>query len=274
MYLGAHVSIAGGFDKCLDRAMDLGANCLMTFASSPRSLKTTPFPPQLISKYLNRKKQSDIGPHFFHGVYLVNLATGNKDNLRAGINSLIFYQRLAGDIGAVGTIFHIGSHKGRGLPGTLDQIVRSVNFILDSSPKGTKLILENAAGQGGTIGEKFEDLAQIIARVGDKPKIGVCLDTQHAFAAGYSLDMVLEKFDRAIGMKYLAVIHLNDSKSDFGSHVDRHENLGEGKIGEETLKKFLTNPLVRKVPVILEVPGDGNGPRKVDIDTLRSLVDN
>lgn len=273
MFLGAHVSIAGGFDRCLDRTEDLGANCLMTFASSPRSLKTSPIPPQVIRKYLDKKAQTNIGPHFFHGVYLVNLATGNKDSLRASINSLIFYQRLAGDIGAVGTIFHIGSHKGRGLSGTLDQIVQAVNFILDSSPKGTKLILENAAGQGGTIGEKFEDLAQIIARVGDKPKIGVCLDTQHAFAAGYSLDTVLDKFDRAIGIKYLSVIHLNDSKTDFCSHVDRHANLGEGKIGKEVFKKFLANPLVRKGPIILEVPGDGNGPRKVDIDTLKSLVE-
>lgn len=281
MYLGAHVSIAGSFDKCLDRAVDLGANCLMTFASSPRSLQHKNFDPEQINRYLTKKKELEIGPHFFHGVYLVNLATGSKDNLRSGVNSLVFYQRLAGDIGAVGTIFHIGSFTRRspGVGGhlpteTINQIVRAVNFILDSSPKGTKLILENAAGQGGTIGEKFEDLAQIIGRVGDKPKIGVCLDTQHAFAAGYDLDTVLDKFDRAIGFKYLSAIHLNDSKSDFASHVDRHANLGEGKIGLKSLRTLIHNPQLttHNIPLILEVPGSGDGPRKTDIDTLKSLV--
>ncbi|MBI2587631.1 deoxyribonuclease IV [Candidatus Amesbacteria bacterium] len=273
MHLGAHVSIAGGFDKCLDRAVGLGANCLMTFASSPRSLSHKNFDLAQIKNYLVKKKLLEIGPHFFHAVYLVNLATGNKDSLRASTNSLIFYQRLAGEIGAVGTIFHIGSHKGQGLANCIDQIVQAVNFILDSSPKGTKLILENAAGQGGTIGENLQDLAQIIARVGDKPKISVCLDTQHAFAAGYNLDTILDKFDHTIGLKYLSVIHLNDSKTDFGSHVDRHANLGDGKIGLGPLKKFATDPRLKTIPLILEVPGSGSGPRKTDIDTLKSLVE-
>ena len=273
MLVGAHVSIAGGFDRCLDRAVDLGANCLMTFASSPRTLQHKNIDPSQIKKYLAKKEELKIGPHFFHGVYLVNLATGNKDNLRAGINSLIFYQRLAGEINAVGTIFHVGSHKGLGLSGTIDQVVQAVNFILDSSPKGTRLILENAAGQGGTIGEKFEDLAQIISRVGDKPKIGVCLDTQHAFAAGHNLDTVLDKFDRIIGNKYLSVIHFNDSKTDFGSHVDRHANIGEGKIGINLLQKIVTDYRLKTIPLILEVPGAGDGPRKQDIDILKSLVE-
>ena len=276
MFLGAHVSIAGGFDKCLDRIMDLGGNTLMTFTSSPRSLKTKDLGVDQIKKYLEKKAKSKIGPHFFHGVYLVNLASLSKSYLKASINSLVFYQQTAGQIGAVGTIFHIGSHKGAGLSETIDQIVASINFILDSSPKGIRLILENAAGQGGTIGEKFEDLAKIISRVGDKSKIGVCLDTQHAFAAGYPLDTALTKFDSAIGLKHLTVVHLNDSKTDFNSHVDRHANLGEGKIGLEALKKFVKNCQlsIPHCPLILEVPGAGLGPRKQDVDKLKSLVDN
>ena len=272
MYLGAHVSIAGGFDKCLDRIADLGGNCLMTFASSPRSLQYKNLDPKLVEKYLAKKAQYKIGPHFFHGVYLVNLASQSKSYLKSSVNSLVFYQQTAGDIGAVGTIFHIGSHKGAGLSETLDQIVASINFILDSSPKGIRLILENAAGQGGTIGEKFDDLIKIIGRVGDKSKIGICLDTQHAFAAGYPLDTLLTKFDSVIGLKHLSVIHLNDSKTDFGSHVDRHANLGEGKIGLENLEKFANDSRLQSIPLILEVPGSGLGPRKSDIDTLKSLL--
>jgi deoxyribonuclease-4 len=274
MYLGAHVSIAGGFDRAIDRAVELGANTLMTFASSPRSLQTKNYPQRELDLYLQKKADHNIGPHFFHGVYLVNLASESKSYLKASMDSLIFYQRLAGEIGAVGTIFHIGSHKGKGLEETLDQIVASVNCILDSSPKGTKLILENAAGQANTIGQNFEELAQIISRIGDKPKIGICLDTQHAFAAGYDLAKTIDRFDKVIGLKHLSVIHFNDSKTDFNSHLDRHENLGAGLIGINTLKEFLNEPRLKNIPFILETPGENHsGPRKVDIDLLKSLVD-
>lgn len=272
MYLGAHVSIAGGFDKCIDRIQELGGNCLMTFASSPRSLRFSPLDPKAIVKYSAKKQSAAIGPHFFHGVYLVNLATEDPKYLVASRDSLINYQQAAGDIGAVGTIFHIGSHKGRGLAQTIDQIVAAINFILDSSPKDVKLILENAAGQSGVVGSTFRELADIITRIGDKSKIGVCLDTQHAFASGIPLTKALDEFDHLIGLKRLTVIHCNDSKTDFNSHVDRHANIGEGKIGESDLQKFITDPRLKNIPVILEVPGTGDGPRKVDLAKLQSLV--
>ena len=261
----------------MDRIVELGGNCLMTFASSPRSLKHKEIDPTLIKKYLEKKAKNSIGPHFFHGTYLVNLGTPGKNYLKASMDSLIFYQQIAAKIDAVGTIFHLGSYPtGLDRVRTLNQVVASINFVLDSSPKGTKLILENAAGQGTAVGENLEDLARIIDRVGDKAKIGVCLDTQHAWASGISLDSLLLKFDRAIGLKHLSVIHLNDSKTDFGSKVDRHANLGEGKIGLENLKEFV-NSLAKSykltaIPLILEVPGDGAGPRKQDIKTLKSLL--
>ncbi len=277
MFIGGHVSIAGGLDKSIDRIVELGGNCLMTFASSPRSLTTNPVSPQIIKKYLDKKTQHAIGPHFFHGVYLVNLASDNDQLLKLSIDSLIFYQQLAGEIGAVGTIFHVGSHKGVGLDKTINQIVASINYVLDSSPKGVRLILENAAGHAGTIGSTFDELGEIISRVGDKSKIGVCLDTQHCFASGISLESVLLKFDKSIGLKRLSAIHFNDSKTEFASHLDRHENIGEGKIGSDNLKSFLSKcqSQVPNCPIILEVPGDGkSGPRKKDIDIVKSLADN
>jgi deoxyribonuclease-4 len=272
VYLGAHVSIAGGFDKCLDRISAMGGNCLMTFASSPRSLKFTPIPESSLAAYAHKKSAFNIGPHFFHGIYLVNLATPDPKLLDLSIQSLIGYQQLAGQIGAVGTIFHIGSHKGRGLSETIDQIVAAINYILDSSPKNTRLILENAAGHTGTVGATFEELAQIISRIGDKPKIGVCLDTQHCFASGVPISKAITSFSQIIGLKHLSVIHLNDSKTDFASHVDRHENLGQGKIGQTDLKEFLADPRLADIPIILEVPGDGSGPTKPDIDLLKSWI--
>lgn len=276
MYIGAHVSIADGFDKCIDRIVKLGGNTLMTFASSPRSLATREFSDHEINQYLAKKTKFDIGPHYFHGVYLINLASENRNFLNASIKSLIFYQQFASRIGAVGTIFHIGSYRLRTFTESLSQIVHSINYILDSSPKGIKLILENSAGQGNTVGDRFEELSQIIDRIGDRSKIGVCLDTQHAFASGYQLTSVLEKFDKIIGAKYLSVVHLNDSLSDFDSHVDRHANLGEGKIGLENFEIFLKNLRLKTKnypSLILEVPGTNrSGPRKSDIDLVKSLV--
>ncbi len=272
MYLGAHTSIAGSFDKCLDRISDLGGNCLMTFASSPRSLTTKDLPQKTIDIYLAKKNKLNIGPHFFHGVYLINLASEKKSYLKVSIDSLIFYQQLAGAIGGVGTIFHIGSHKGLGLPEVIDQVVQAINEVLDNTPKGTRLFLENAAGAAGTIGSTFEELAGIMARIGDKSKIGICLDTQHAWASGYTLDTVLAKFDQVIGLKYLRVIHLNDSKTDFESHVDRHENLGKGKIGKDALQAFINDKRLANIPFILEVPGRGEGPTKSDLDSLKKMI--
>ena len=272
MYLGAHVSIAGGFDKCIERIADMGGNTLMTFASSPRSLRTSPFKPDVLESYKIKKLKKGIGSHFFHGVYLVNLASEDPEYVQASIDSLIFYQQLAKEIEAVGTIFHIGSHKGAGFASKITQVVTAINYILDSSPRGTKLILENTAGQGGTIGVSFVELREIIDRIGDKPKIGVCLDTQHMYAAGIPLNKALDLFSREVGIKYLSAIHLNDSKTDFGSHVDRHENLGKGKIGKDALKDFVNDKRLINIPIIMEVPGDGEGPRKRDVDYLKNLI--
>lgn len=271
MNIGAHVSIAGNFSDCLDRISDIGGNCLMTFASSPRALKGKAVSAAEIEKYKAKKAKLKIGPHFFHGVYLVNLAAEKKNYIEASIDSLVEYQHLAGEIEAVGTIFHIGSHTGRGFDTVKDQIVRALNWITDSTPKGVKIILENSAGQSGTIGS-LEEIAELISRVGDKSKIGVCLDTQHAFAAGIPLENLLTKFDQTIGLKFLTVIHCNDSKSPFNSHLDRHENLGEGEIDSAIFKKFLKDPRLKDIPLILEVPGKGDGPTKKDIDTLKLWV--
>ena len=254
MFIGAHTSIAGGFDKGVEKIAKMGGSALMTFASSPRSLKFQHPKPAILEKYAEARTKYAIKSHFFHAPYLINLASDTKTNLRTGLECLISYQQLAGEMEVMGSILHIGSHKGVGLPAKIDQVVRALNEALDSTPKGTKLFLENAAGQSGTIGATFEELAQIVDRLGDKSKIGICLDTQHAFASGYPLETVLDKFNKAIGIKYLNVVHFNDSKTEFDSHVDRHDNLGKGKIGKETLKNFVNDKRLVNIPLILEVP--------------------
>jgi deoxyribonuclease-4 len=270
--IGAHVSIAGGIDKSIERIVQMGGNVLMTFASSPRSLKTANIKPKTIEGYKTKKKEAGIKAHFFHAPYLINLAADSKTNLRVGLDCLISYQQLASAMGVDGSILHVGSHKGVGLPAKIDQVVRALNEALDSTPKGTKLFLENSAGQAGSIGADFEEISKIIDRLGDRSKVGVCLDTQHAFAAGYTLETIIEKFNKIIGIKYLNIVHFNDSKSEFGSHLDRHENLGKGTIGKESLKNFINDSRLASIPFILEVPGDGNGPRKKDVDYVKDLI--
>jgi len=261
-YLGAHVSIAGGFDKCITRASEMGANCLMTFASSPRSLQY---------KEVDTGNYQKIGPHFFHAPYLVNLASANPDYLQAGINLLSFYQNLSSRIGGAGTIFHIGSSP----QPDLNQVALAIIKTQQQSGDLVPIILENSAGQANSIGANLSEIEDLVNNLKSKIKnFGVCLDTQHLFASGITLESALDKFNEQIGLHHLKVIHLNDSKTDFGSHVDRHENLGSGKIGLESIKKFVNDPRLKNIPFILEVPGAGDGPQKRDIDTLKSLIDN
>lgn len=266
MLTGAHVSVAGGLDKGIERAVEMGANTLMTFASSPRSLKFQVPSDKVIESYKQKKSKSKIGPHFFHAPYLINLASDDKKYTEASKDLLISYQQLAGEIGAVGTIFHIGSLKASSFETKIGQIVTSINYVLDSSPKGIRLIIEN------TVNFTLTQLREIIDRIGDKPKIGVCLDTQHAFASGIPLNKLLDQFAHEVGLKYLAAIHFNDSKTDFGSRVDRHENLGAGKIGKEALKEFVNDKRLANIPIIMEVPGGDDGPRKQDIDFLKKMI--
>jgi deoxyribonuclease-4 len=223
---------------------------------------------KVIESYKQKKSKSKITQHFFHAPYLINLASDDKKYLKASVELLVSYQQLAYEIGAVGTIFHIGSYKDSGFESKAGQIATSINYILDSSPRGTKLIIEN------TVNYTLAQLRDIIDRVGDKPKIGVCLDTQHAFAAGIPLAKLLDQFGHEVGLKYLSAIHLNDSKTDFGSGVDRHENLGVGKIGKLEIKKFIENCKlkIKNCPLILEVPGAGDGPRKQDVDFLKKMI--
>jgi len=277
MCLGAHVSIAGGFDKCIDRITDMGGNCLMTFASSPRTMQYKALEKDMVASYLAKKKAGKITHHFFHAPYLVNLATASSDYLKASIKLLEFYQDTSDQIDGAGTIFHIGSSKEAGNL-VLKQIATSVVQIQSQINRKTPLILENAAGQGGAIGRTLEQIKSILNYTKLTPaQIGVCLDTQHLFASGYRLDTVLDEFEKVIGFRYLKIIHVNDSKTEFNSLVDRHENLGKGKIGFSNLRKFVRQVVNLKLPIsiplILEVPGDGkSGPRKADIDDLKSMI--
>lgn len=281
MKIGGHVSIAGGFDKSIDRAVEIGANILQTFASSPRSLKTNDYDEEIIQKYLIKKESNKMGDHFFHGVYLINLAHEDPEYAQASVESLIFYQKFAKKINGVGTIFHTGSHKGRGFDSVKNQIVKSIEKVLENTPDGVKLYIENMAGQKGVIGSDLNELRYIYDSISSKElqsKLSVCYDTQHGFGAGFdirnkqALEKTVAEIENTLSFDLIDVMHINDSLVEFDSHKDRHANVGDGEIGENGFSEFINHKKIRKLPFILEVPGENrSGPRKIDIEKLRSL---
>ena len=185
-------------------------------------------------------------------------------------------------MGADGLVLHIGSHRGSGfttaLPAVADALVRSLDEV-DADVEGCPILLENAAGAGDTVGRSFEELAEVIAATGDDERLGVCLDTQHLWASGIPFatvdeaDDLIDLIEDTVGLRRLRCIHLNDSKVDFGANKDRHENIGDGTIGADGLAALLGHPDLQGIPAILEVPGEGDGPRTEDVTSARAVLD-
>ena len=277
MKIGAHVSSAGSLDKAIDRAEEIGAEAVQIFVSSPQGWAYKPVPSGAIEAYKSKSKATGISPAFFHGVYLVNLATSNAVNLAKGVDSLTFYMQTAVELGALGVIFHLGSHGGAGFDNVLDQIAASMRHVLDSSLGEPWLVVENSAGMGQHVGSRFAELGRILKEVGS-PRVKICLDTQHTFAAGYNvatrdgLQAAMEEFDHEVGLSDLVAVHANDSKIALAGGVDRHENIGEGFIGVEGFENIIGNAVFAQVPFLLEVPGfENTGPDKKNVDTLKSI---
>ena len=277
MKIGAHVSTAGGISNAVGRAKEIGCEAIQIFGSSPQTWAFKPVPGEQIESFKQGLAEAGIGPVFLHAIYLINLGTPNEDSLKKGIDSLIRYMNLAADIGAAGVIFHPGSHGGRGYEAVLPQIVDAIKTVLDASPDGPCLAVENMAGMGQHIGAKFDELGGILKAV-DSPRLKICLDTQHAFAAGYDLTnpqgikAMLDELDAGPGSANVAAVHANDSKRVCGSGVDRHDNIGDGFIGEEGFAAIMGDPAFAEVPFFLEVPGfEGKGPDQRNIDILKKI---
>ncbi|MBI3486366.1 deoxyribonuclease IV [Candidatus Daviesbacteria bacterium] len=307
--VGAHVSASVSLELAFQRAKQINADCFQIFISPPQQWLKTRHPEDEVSAFLKAQKESGISPNFIHGTYLINLGTQNKEHLKKSIDWLIYALNLAKDLEMQGVIFHLGSHKGVGFEAIKEQVIKSLGLILKEvrgdgergapssarsavrtsdgaadrqDPKRFKqpqLILETSAGAGGNLGGNFRELGEILKQV-DNPRLKICLDTQHVFASGYDvksvlgLKDVLEEFEQEIGLENLAVIHANDSKVEYRSNRDRHENIGEGFIGKEGFSNLINHPKLKDIPFILEVPGfAGNGPDLENVQLLKSLVD-
>ena len=277
MKIEAHVSTAGGISNAVARGQEIGCEAIQIFGSSPQAWAFKPVLGEQIGRFKQGLINAGIGAVFLHAIYLINLGTPSEEALQKGIDSLISYMNLAADIGADGVIVHPGSHGGRGFEAVLPQAAEAIKTVLDTSPEGPCLAVENMAGMGQHIGKNFDELGRILDAV-DSPRLKICLDTQHAFAAGYDLtnpqgiqDMLAE-LDSGPGNANVAAVHANDSKRVCGSGVDRHDNIGDGFIGEEGFAAIMANPAFAEVPFLLEVPGfEGKGPDQRNMDILKKI---
>jgi len=277
MIFGGHVSTAGGIEKSVGRAVAQGFVVMQFFASSPRSYSFPNHSLESVTEFNRLFRESGMRQHFFHAIYLLNLATSKPELLKISIQSLVDYLNFGEKIGSSGTIFHVGSSRERSFVEVRDQVVEAMLEVLEKTPENQHLIMESAAGAGNIVGQSLEELAFLYNQV-HSPRLQICLDTQHLYASGVDVASQeifgkwLEQFDREIGIKNLAVMHANDSKTELSSHRDRHANIGEGLIGKSGFRNILSQPLLKDIPFILEVPGvEGNGPDRENIDRLKAL---
>jgi deoxyribonuclease-4 len=249
MKIGAHVSIAGGFDQAQRRIKEMGGNCLQIFSSSPRGWSLPD--PKVNFRF-------DLSPVYFHASYLINLADKGEIGRKSG-QSLIAQLNLAPRLGVKGSVVHLGS-------GLLDEVLfNNLNEVLKKTPPETLFIIENSGTR--KIGRTMEEIKKILDRL-DNPRVRVCLDTCHLFAAGIRF----EEMEKLPFLDRVELIHLNDSRDPFGSGRDRHENIGQGQIGLENFRMIVNHPKLKHLPFILEVPGFADrGPDEQNIQIIKKL---
>ena len=262
IYIGCHLSVTDGFEAMGKTMIEFGGNTFAFFTRNPRGGKTKEITAEdagALRKLLNKNA---FGPLVAHGSYTMNLCSAKPETRQNG------FEMLAQDLQRMELIpgnlynFHPGAHTGQGIETGITQIANALNQLLKPE-MNTTVLLETMAGKGSEVGGTFEELAEIIARVECREKLGVCFDTCHTWDAGYDLvndfDGVLKHFDDVIGLNRLKAIHFNDSKNPCGSHKDRHEKLGQGFIGMEAMKRIAQHPLLQGLPFILETPNDDEG---------------
>lgn len=274
MLFGAHCS--GGIKKAIDKAVDMGADAVQLFAQSPRTWRFPSHDPDDLERFRERRAETGL-PALVHALYLVNLAAPDDEIYGKSVETMRSTVDAACAIDADGVIFHVGSHLGAGFDTALERVVPALEQVLDRCNDRTWLLMENSAGAGGTVGRSLDELALIFDALDGHERLGICLDSCHLWVSGIDvadrevLDAFLEDLDERIGLDRLRALHANDAKAPLGSNRDRHDNIGEGLIGDG-LGVFLVHPLFQDLPVVLEVPGaDGKGPNADELAKLRAL---
>lgn len=269
--VGAHMSGAGSLHLAFDRGEEVGCTAMQIFTKSNRSWHDKPLSNEQIENFKSRWKTSSVESVIVHASYLINIGSSKSEVEQKAIKALIDEVQRCQQLGIPYLVLHPGSHLGAGEEICIKQIAKNLDIVFDTVDSKTMILLETMAGQGTNVGNTFEQLAAIRAACKHKRKIGFCLDTCHIFTAGYKLatendyKKVIQQFDEIIGLSNLKAIHLNDSKTTCGSHVDRHECLGKGQIPFKIFELIMNDPRLADIPKILETPDPGLYKQEIDI---------
>ena len=279
MEFGAHLKTAGGAYKAAIRAGEIGATALQIFTQSPRQWRHPDLDPAAAERFRAARDENGIGTVTCHATYLINLGATDDTVYSRGVEALRQTMLTAQAYAADGVVFHLGSHLGRGLDAALHRVIPAMHVVLgEGDPASpTRLVIENSAGAGNTMGLTIEDIARVIDELGRPERVGVCLDTCHLWATGVDIrdparvEELVSEVDERIGLDRLLCLHVNDAALPLGAHRDRHADPGSGLIGCK-LGIILGHPRLQEVAAITETGGPGNkGPDKSTISTLRRL---
>ena len=275
--VGVHVSIAGSLDKAVERAEERGCDCFQIFTKNPRGWTAKPITPDDAETFRKKISSSPAGMVFAHMPYLPNLAGEKPELYQKSVDALIMELERCDLLGIPYLVTHLG-HSGDGIRAGQNRVISGINQAVSDANSTTILLLENTAGEKNSVGSTFEDISIVLSGIDDRRRTGVCFDTCHAFAAGYdlrdeeSLGRTMDLFEDQIGAKELKLVHLNDTKGDLGSGLDRHEHIGLGYIGEG-IRVILNNGTIRKIPLICETPVDDRRGDRDNIIFVRSLAE-
>ena len=277
MLIGAHVSAAGGLVKAHARGVEIGADAIQVFNQSPRMWKPTRWRPDDVAEFRERMKDGPVRSVVIHAVYLINCASKDPEIREKSHASLVHSLRMGEEIGADGVVVHPGSTVGEPREEALQRVGRALRRALDET-EGCRLLLEDTAGAGNTLGRSFEELAELVELAGAQERIGICLDSCHLLASGYDVRdaagvaRTVDACEKALGERRLRCLHVNDSQAPLGSNRDRHAPLGAGELGARGCGAFLSEPRFADLPALFEGPGlDGGAPAKRDISRAREL---
>jgi deoxyribonuclease-4 len=278
--IGAHVSIAGGLHKAFERGAVLQCRAIQIFLKNSNQWKSRTLTEQDQILFREARQNTVIKTVLAHDSYLINLASPDPELYRKSLDAFIEEMKRANFLGVPYLVLHPGAHVGAGISAGLSRVARALRRALDTVEPPVQILIENTAGQGSCLGHRFEHLSDLLERI-HSDRAGVCLDTCHLFAAGYdirtgeSYENTMREFDRLIGLRRIVAFHVNDSKRELGSRVDRHTHLGQGCIGLDAFRCLINDKRFASIPKILETPkGPGNDEDLMNLATLRSLRSN
>ncbi len=278
LLIGAHMSISGGLNNAFERGKVVGCTTMQIFTKNNRQWKAKPLIKDDIMLFEQTKKEHEITPLVAHATYLINIGSPNKEVEKKSIECLALELKRCNKLGIKYLVLHPGSHNKTDEQSCLDRINKNLNAIFKKDDGNTIVLLETMSGQGSSVCYTFEHIAYLLKNSKHKNRLGVCFDTCHVFAAGYDIrtkstyEKTIQTFDEIIGLKHLKIFHINDSKKELGSRVDRHEDIGKGKIGKKAFKLLFNDEQFFDTPKILETPKEKIEDDIRNITVIKSLL--